>query len=194
MPDGMPLANVGWGRADRATLTRLMQLHSLYFDLSQRTFYPAQTQASNLASHILQTMGQTVTGRLLPGAIGTPDDRLVFLIGHDTNIANLGGLLGLTWMLPETPANPLLPGGALVFELRLHRGDGRWFVRTFYVSQTLDQMRAAEPLTLQNPPKVAPIFIPDCSGAGPGFEAPYEKFAERVRRVIDPKFILPGSS
>jgi len=115
------------------------------------------------------------------------------VVGHDTNIANLGGLLGLTWMVPGAPANPLLPGGALVFELRRGRGDGPWTVRAYYVTQTLDQMRAAVPLTLEHPPQVAPIFIPDCSGPGPGFAAPYERFAALLRRVIDPKFVVPGT-
>jgi 4-phytase/acid phosphatase len=189
--DGMPMADVGWGRVDRAALTRLLQLHLLYFDVTQRPFYPAQAQASNLASHILDTMRQTMSGEPRAGAFGTPASRLVFIVGHDTNIANLGGLLGVSWMLPGTPANPLLPGGAMVFELRQHRGDGRWFVRLYYVSQSLEQMRAGDTLTLQNPPQVAPIFIPECSGAGPGFEAPYDQFAALLRRVIDPKFVLP---
>src|SRR6185312_2694141 len=54
--EGMPLDQVGWGRMSRADLTRLLQLHALYFDLTQRTFYPAQAQASNLASHLLDAM------------------------------------------------------------------------------------------------------------------------------------------
>jgi 4-phytase / acid phosphatase len=190
--DGMPMADVGWGRVDRETLTRLLQLHMLYFDLTQRTFYPAQAQASNLATHIMETMRQTISGEPRAGAIGTPADRMVFVIGHDTNIANLGGLLGLSWMLPGTPANPVLPGGALVFELRRHRSDGAWFVRSYYVSQSLDQMRTADPLTLEHPPQVAPIFIPECSQPTPGFEAPYVQFAALLRRVIDPKFVVPS--
>jgi 4-phytase/acid phosphatase len=192
--NGMPMADVGWGRVDRETLTRLLQLHLLYFDLTQRTFYPAQAQASNLASHIMETMRQTIGGEPRAGAIGTPADRMVFVIGHDTNIANLGGLLGLSWMLPGTPANPLLPGGALVFELRRHRSDGAWFVRSYYVSQSLEQMRSADPLTLEHPPQVAPIFIPACSGPAPGYEAPYDQFAARLRQVMDPKFIVPSGT
>jgi 4-phytase/acid phosphatase len=189
--NGMPMADVGWGRVDRGTLTRLLQLHLLYFDLTQRTFYPAQAQASNLASHIMETMRQTMSGEPRPGAIGTPAERMVFVVGHDTNIANLGGLLGLSWMLPGTPANPLLPGGALVFELRRHRGDGGWFVRSYYISQSLEQMRAGEPLTLEHPPQIAPIFIPECSQPTAGYEAPYGQFAALLHRVIDPKFVVP---
>jgi 4-phytase/acid phosphatase len=166
-----------------------MRLHSLYFNLAQGTFYPAQVQGSNLASHILQTIDQAVSGRADPGAFGTPGQKLVVVVGHDTNISNLGGLLGLSWCLPGTQQNPLLPGGALVFELRQRRSDHQFRVRTYYLSQTLEQMRTLEPLTLKNPPALAPIFIPGCSEAGPGFDAPLDKFAALLRRVIDPEFV-----
>jgi len=107
----------------------LLELHSLYFDFTQRTFYPAQVQASNLASHLLQTLEQAVSNRTVPGAIGGVGDRLVVVMGHDTNQANLSGLLGLSWMLPGAQLCPLFTGGALVFELWRRRGDGRFEVR-----------------------------------------------------------------
>ena len=191
--DGMPAADVGWGRVDRATLTQLMVLHARYFDLTQRTFYPAQAMASNFTSHLLDTMDQALAGQPRAGAFGAPADRLVFVVGHDTNIANVGGLLGLSWQLPDTPADPILPGGALVFELRQPRGGGAAFVRTYYLSQSLDQMRAAEPLTLQHPPESSPIYVPGCSQAGPACDAPYDRFAAQARRLIDPQFVIPGT-
>lgn len=69
-------------------------------------------------------------------------------MGHDTNLASVGSLLGLTWgfndaRLPEEtrglPDNDALPAGALVFELRL-RG-GTYSVRVEYVTQSLKQMQ-----------------------------------------------------
>jgi 4-phytase/acid phosphatase len=191
--EGMPLREVGWGRLSPQTLTQLMQLHSLYFNLGDATFYPAQVQASNLASHILATIDQAATGRTAPGAFGTPDHKLVVVVAHDTNIVNLGGLLGLGWWLPGTQLNPVLPGGALIFELRQRHRDAQFVVRTYYVSQTLEQMRQLTPLTLENPPPTAPIFIPGCSEPGPGFDAPLNRFEELLHRVIDPEFVLPGT-
>jgi hypothetical protein len=35
------------------------------------------------------------------------------------------------------------------------------------------------------------IFIPGCSDATPGYDAPLVKFAERLRQVIDPEFVVP---
>ena len=189
--EGMPMTDVGWGRLSPTDLTQVLRLHSLYFGLTQGTFYPSQVQGSNLASHILQTIGQAVSSRADPGAFGTPDHKLVVIVAHDTNIANLGGLMGLSWWLPGTQPNPLLPGGSLVFELRQRRSDHQFVVRTYYVSQTLEQMRSLEPLTLKNPPTVAPIFIPGCSEASPGFDVPLARFEGLLQRVIDPEFVLP---
>ncbi len=190
--EGMPMAEVGWGRLTPADLTQLIRLHSLYFDLAHATFYPAQAQASNLASHILLTVDQAASGRPDPGAFGTLAHRLVVIVGHDTNIIGLGGLLGLSWWLPGTQPNPVLPGGALVFELRQRRQNHQFTVRAYYLSQTLEQMRALDPLTPKNPPARAPIFLPGCSEAGPGFDAPLGRFDELLRRVIDPGFVLPS--
>ncbi len=188
--DGKPEADVGWGRVDGRVLGDLLALHALYFDLTQRTLYPAQVQGSNLASHLVDTLEQAALGLAVPGAIGPIGERLVVVVGHDTNLANLGGLFGLNWWLPGTQANPMLPGGALVFELWRHATEPNAFsVRVSYVGETLAQMRAAAPLSLNAPPARAPIFIPGSSGEAPGFEAPLAAFVRGARRVIDPAFI-----
>jgi len=192
--DGKPLSEVGWGRVDRGSLTELLRLHALYFELTQASFYPSQVQGSNLANHIGRTLEQAAAGRPVNGAIGPPGERVVILVGHDTNLANLAGLLGMSWWLDGTQSDPVLPGGALVFELRQSPGNGRYWVRAYYVCQTLDQMRSAEPLTPENPPETAPIFIPQCSRAVPGYDAPLEEFEAAIGRKIDPDFVLPGSS
>jgi 4-phytase/acid phosphatase len=190
--EGLPMQDVGWGRLDSATLTQLLRLHALYFDLTQSTLYPAQAQASNLADHILQTLQRSASGAMSVEAFGKPEHKLVVISGHDTNIINFGGLLGANWFLPGTQLNPVLPGGALVLELR-ERTEGRCYVRVLYVSQTLDQIRNLTPLSLEQPPAIAPIFIPGCSEATPGYDIPFAKFEALLQRVIDPQFVLTGS-
>jgi 4-phytase/acid phosphatase len=192
--EGMPLPDVGWGRLSRADLTELLQLHSLYFNLTQTTLYPAQVQASNLASHILATLEQAATGRAVAGAICSPAGRIVVLVGHDTNLVNLAGLMGVSWRMDGSQEDPIFPGGALVFELRRRRVDGQALVRLSYVCQTLEQMRAGDAPTLENPPVVAPIFMPGCSAATPGYDAPLERVEDLFHRVIDPGFVVPSSS
>jgi len=188
--EGMPAADVGWGRVDRAAFSDLAQLHAMDFSLAHGTFYVAQVQISNMASHILQTLEQAASGEAIAGAIGPVSARMVVLAGHDMNIISLAGLLDLNWSVDSLPMSPALPGGALVFELWRH-ADGGNFVRTYYMTQTLDQLRSAVVLSSTTPPAIAPVFIPGCSTAGPGYEAPLGRFAFKLRQVIDPQFVSP---
>jgi 4-phytase/acid phosphatase len=190
--DNMPMSDVGWGRLDGKTLTDLLSLHEAFFDLADRTFYVAQLEGSNLASHIVDTLEQGAQADSVPGAIGPSGEKVLVLGGHDSNIAAVGGLFGMNWVVPGTQMNPLLPGGALVFEL-WKRGEapGSFYVRTSYVTQTLEQLRSATPLTLDAPPARAPISIPGCGGVAPDFETPLASFVRQARKVIDPAFIAP---
>jgi 4-phytase/acid phosphatase len=189
--DGKPLAEVGWGRLHPADMLPLMSLSALNFNLTWATPLHAKAATSNLAYHLLATLEQAARGQAVEGALGSPGQRFVVLVGHDSNIIPLGSLLDLGWRVPGAPANPFLPGGALVFELRRRRADGEFLVRTSYVSPTLDQSREARPFTLDHPPASAPIFVPDCSTAAPGYDAPLDRFAAHVRAAIDPQLIEP---
>jgi 4-phytase / acid phosphatase len=92
---------------------------------------------------------------------------------------------GLTWLidgrLDDTP-----PGGALVFELWKKNGQPGYSVRTYYTSQTLDQMRNATPLSLTTPPERVPVFIPGCSQADQSCD--WAAFQATVQSIIDPGF------
>jgi 4-phytase / acid phosphatase len=190
--DGKPEADVGWGKVNASVLTDLLTLHELLFDLSERTFYPAQVNASNLASHIVDSLEQGALGEPVPGALGPAGERIIVLAGHDSNIAALGGLFGMNWLLPGTQMNPMLPGGALVFELWKRGGpQGDFYVRTSYVAQSLDEQREAATLSLDHPPGRAPIFVPGCGGIAPNFDASLKAFVRQARRVIDPAFTAP---
>ena len=162
--EGMEAANVGWGRVDLHTLRELLELHTANEDIAQRTDYIARVQSSNLLSHALMSIEQAVTAHPVTGALTQPGDRLLILVGHDTNLANISGALGLSWLIDgrrdDTP-----PGGALVFELWKRRGTGEPFVKTFYMAQTLEQMRNATPLSIESPPERVPVFVPGCSRA-----------------------------
>jgi 4-phytase/acid phosphatase len=192
--DGKPEADVGWGRVNGPVITDLLTLHELLFDLSERTYYPAQVNGSNLASHIVDTLEQGALGEPVPGALGPAGEHIVVLAGHDSNIAALGGLFSMDWLLPGTQMNPMLPGGALVFELWKRGGPQEdFYVRTSYVAQSLEGQRNGDTPSLDHPPGRAPIFVPGCSGVAPNFDAPLKAFVRQARRVIDPSFIAPDS-
>jgi 4-phytase/acid phosphatase len=198
--EGMSDADTGWGCVDGVTVRALMQLDTASWDYGFRTPVVARMYASNLLDHIRKTMEQGVTGKPIPGALGNPGDRLVILVGHDTNIVAVAGALGIDWVLDgrvdDTP-----PGGALVFELWRSRsgspqrrgpvagdpGGGEPFVRVAFTTQTLEQMRKAEPLTPANPPAGAPIFVPGCSRQD--LSCTWDGFSAAVRQAIDPAYV-----
>jgi 4-phytase/acid phosphatase len=184
--EGMDAANVGWGQVDIHKLRELMQLHTANVDIAQRPSYIASVQSSNLLFHVLQSMEQAAAGHPVAGALTGTGDRLLVLAGHDTNIASIAGTLGLSWIIDgrrdDTP-----PGGALVFELWKSGGSAEYSVRTYYMAQTLDQMRNATPLTLANPPERVPVYVPGC-GRGNG-SCEWSAFEKTVRAATDPAFV-----
>jgi len=179
-------ADLGWGCLDEAKLRQIMQLHTASVEYTERTPAVARMEASNLLAHIVGALEQSAAGKPQAGALGVPGDHVLFLVGHDTNIATVSGMLHLDWIL-DGRADDTPPGGALVFELwRSSAGDDS--VRVYYTAQTLDQMRDSTPLTLADPPERVPIFVPGCSRAD--MSCSLEGFAATARRVIDPAFVV----
>lgn len=178
----------GWGRLNTTELEQLLALHTAYAELMRRTPYLAQARGSNLLSHIVRTMEQTAKGKTVKGAVGPKDSRLVVIVGHDTNISNLSGMLGLSWVLPSHQPDDAPPGGALVFSL-WKSADGKYSVRTQIIAQTLEQMHNATPLSIQEPPVIANLFVPACSTAGDGYPCSWKDFTRTTKSVIVPAFV-----
>jgi 4-phytase/acid phosphatase len=187
--DGLPDAQVGWGRVDEATLRHLMSLHTVMSDILQRTPYIAQVQGSDLFSHILSTLVQAETQTPSANAFGKPGDRVVFVVGHDANIANVSALLRADWLLDGYQRNDVALGGALVFELWRHKGEKADRVRVYYTAQTPNQMRNAVPLTLSAPPPRAELFLPGCSSAEQHSDCEWSAFQRMADLAIDRQFV-----
>jgi 4-phytase/acid phosphatase len=131
-------------------------------------------------------MQQVVAAKPVAGALTAPGDRVLILAGHDTNLANISGALDLSWLIDgrrdDTP-----PGGALVFELWKKQSSAEYSVRTFFMAQSLDQMRNATPLSMSNPPEQVPVFVPGCSRADSSCE--WEAFQQATRAGIIPALV-----
>jgi 4-phytase/acid phosphatase len=185
---GMDASSVGWGCVDGDKLRSLIDLHTAAEDFAGRTKTIARMQASNLLDHVLRAMEQSVTGKPVSGAPDAPADRALFLIGHDTNLTNIAGLLDLTWIVDgrrdDTP-----PGGVLIFELWRTPATGTYSVRTYYSAQTLEQMRSASKLTLDDPPQRVPVFLPGCSAED--FSCSWPSFVKAVDQAIDQHYVSP---
>lgn len=186
----MPMNEVGWGCVSKPVLRSLLVLHTAAFNYEHRNPAAARMAASNLLAHIRAAMRQAVEGRPVPDAPDSAGDRVLFLIGHDTNLAAVAALLNLNWVADgrrdDTP-----PGSALVFELWRSRATGRYFVRTFFTAQTLDQMRYAVVLTLSKPPLRVPLAMGGCSKAG-SETCSWTAFSHLSVRVIDAACVDPG--
>jgi 4-phytase/acid phosphatase len=173
--EGMPMKDVGWGRATRAQIEQLLQFHPLKFRYSNRTDYVARYAAAPLAREIAGALSS-------PGAA-----RLTLLAGHDTNIADVGGFFGLHWQVPSYPADDVPPGSALGFEL-LRARSGTHYVRAFYRSQTMDQLRNQQPLVGDNRPFRTYLPIPDCGDSDAQQACTLERFLELVEaRALEPE-------
>jgi 4-phytase / acid phosphatase len=117
-------------------------------------------------------------------------DRVLVIVGHDTNISNIAGMLGIGWLLDGYQPDDTPPGSALVFEL-WQQGEGGMVVTTYYIAQSLEQMRKALPLTLDSPPLKSPIFVSGCSTADQKMTCPWNAFEHTLENAIDPAFVKP---
>ena len=183
---GMSAANVGWGCIDGQGVRSLIDLHTAASDLTLRTPMIARLQASNLVDHVLLSMQQATLNKEISGAIARPTDRALFLIGHDTNLTTIAGLLNLNWIADgrrdDTP-----PGGALIFELWKNRKSGEYSVRTYFTVQTLEQMRSSSELTLSAPPQRVSVFLPGCSRND--LSCNWTEFEKTMHAAIDPRYV-----
>ena len=170
--EGKPMSEVGWGRATKADLTQLLTFHTTKFQWEARTPYVAERAAAPIARRVLEA---------LDGAPGT--GKLTLLVGHDTNIAQLGGMLDLHWQVADYPPDDPPPGGALGFEL-VRDASGARFVRAFYEAQSMDQLRSLAPLTAEAPPSQAYLPIPGCTTLA-SEPCPLARFEAIVQRKLD---------
>ena len=189
--DGMPAGDVGWGQLNASGISQITRLYNLLLDLEYRTPYLARVQSSNMASHIVRSLVQGATGNGMAGTVGSPSSKVVVLVGSNTNMTGLAGLLHLNWVLPGYPPDTCAPGGILSFELRQSQSTGEYIVRVSYVTQTMDQLRNRTPLTLTAPPAIAPVFLPGCSKRNDTFDCSLEDFVTVSRHAIDPLSVDP---
>jgi 4-phytase / acid phosphatase len=186
--DGMQGKDLGWGRLNKENLYEVLEIHSVESDLVRRTPYLARARGSNLLAHVLESIERAATGKSVRGALGRPGDRLLILCGHDTNLSNISGILGLSWHLQGYRPDETPPGGALVFSLWRNPDLGRDFVRTQFVAQTLDEMRNAVALTTSQAPEKEDLSIPGCDSAGHHAACSWPLFESTLRHAIDPAF------
>jgi len=136
--EGLPLAQVGWGRATPARLEALGAVHGALFDVFSRPPYMAAFQMAPTVDRITQDL----TGADAP--------KIDVLIGHDTNVAALAAVLGVPVKAPSFASNDPSPGGGIAIAL-VRAPNGRQAVRLWYRSQSATGMRAARDSAVWTP-------------------------------------------
>ncbi|HBD0518587.1 TPA: bifunctional acid phosphatase/4-phytase, partial [Escherichia coli] len=155
---GMP--EPGWGRiTDSHQWNTLLSLHNAQFYLLQRTPEVARSRATPLLDLIKTALTPHPPQKQAYGV--TLPTSVLFIAGHDTNLANLGGALELNWTLPGQPDNTP-PGGELVFERWRRLSDNSQWIQVSLVFQTLQQMRDKTPLSLNTPPGEVKLTLAGC--------------------------------
>jgi len=146
--EGLPLADVAWGRAGPAELARMSRLHALLFDIHARPSYMAQRIAGPMSEQLL-------------GVLTAPGGPAVSVfVGHDNNIAALTALLGVSFQFPGYGRNDPPVGGMLRLERLRDPATDRRYLRLSYQAQSLQQMRELKPLTSAAPPLLLSLALP----------------------------------
>jgi 4-phytase / acid phosphatase len=184
----LPGESVGWGRLDLDTLAGLLQLRVLRQLVEDRNPYAARLTASSLAAAVAASLDQSVSGKRNAQTPALPPSRFVALVGGETALARLAGLLQLSWVAPGIQPDATLPGSALVFELHdadRRAGEKTPFVQAFFVTQPLLAMRRAS---------AAPTFVAVARIAlriqgCPDVRCPLRTFDSAIRSAVDPAFV-----
>ncbi|MFV8800945.1 AppA family phytase/histidine-type acid phosphatase [Yersinia sp. LJYL362] len=186
LQNSQAMPDVAWHRlSGEDNWVSLLSLHNAQFDLMAKTPYIARHKGTPLLQQIdtALVLQRDAQGQTLPLS---PQTKLLFLGGHDTNIANIAGMLGAHWQLPQQPDNTP-PGGGLVFELWQSPGNHQRYVAVKMFYQTMDQLRNAEKLDLKNnPARIVPIAIEGCENEGDNKLCQLETFQKKVAQVIEP--------
>ncbi|SYZ52023.1 histidine-type phosphatase [Xanthomonas arboricola pv. juglandis] len=168
--EGLPLAQVGWGRATPERLAQVSRLHALLFDIYARPHYMASRSGAPLARNVLQRFGNMQA------------PTVSVFVGSDTHIAALSSLLGLHFHLPGYGADDPPPGGALVLVL-WREPNGQQVVRAQYLAQSLDQLRTLAPLDLAHPPLQQMLALGICT-AGQRMACPLPEFMHALEKQL----------
>jgi 4-phytase/acid phosphatase len=149
--EGFEMSQVAWGRLTEPQIAALLALHPLAYTITARPAYIAGRAAAPLAARILTGL--------------TGGQKFTLLVGHDTNQAQLAGLLNLHWSLGGYPADDPPPGGGIFFVLSHDPASHVQYVTVTYQAQTMDQIRNLKPLGPSDPPALQNLAIPSCGNS-----------------------------
>lgn len=120
-----PGVSAGWGEVNGTVLSQILPIHSTIFDIVNRAPVISWANGSSLMTEIAASL---LNNHYDPRS---NEAKLVVFVGHDTNIANIGALMGINWQAYGYPLNGIPPAAALFFELWEKNGKKHILIR-FY--------------------------------------------------------------
>ena len=136
--NGMPMTQVGFGRATAGDIEQLLAIHEYTSNLTRRTAYIATRRAYVLTKFILAALAQDMVKSTAPEI--NSKQRMIVVVGHDTNLSNLAGVFGLEWHMPDQP-DVTAPGTTIAFERWRDQKSGRAVLKMRLFYQTMEQVR-----------------------------------------------------
>lgn len=184
--EGLPPAQVGWGRLDAAGVGRIIALHNSSFAFSKKSPASALARNGNMLAHIAATLAAAAGQPAKLPALASPGTHALVLIGHDTDLASQAALLGVDWHQTQQP-DDYPPGGALTYQLV--ESHGHYVVRVRVVLPTLAALRAANVDGI-GAMHVATLHLPGC-GRHEACSLP--EFQALVAKAVDDASIVTGT-
>lgn len=183
---GMPLAQVGWGRADAAVIERIIVLHNASFAAEMHASDAPVSRDGNLLAHVAATLATTAKQSSSLPSLATSGERSVVLVGHDTDLAAQASLLQLNWHNPAQP-DDYTPATALIWQLLERHGQYR--VRMLVVQPTLTALRAGN-VQARHALVITTLHLPACDNQS---DCPLSRFTRLVANAVPAAFVAPAS-
>lgn len=142
-----PEKTAAWGTGNTQAIQAILPAHSATFSTLNRS------------AAVAVPRGGVLLGAIAHLLVDKDAPRLTVLVGHDTNIANMGGLLRMEWAVSGYPLNTTPPGCMLVFSLVESR-PGERYVRVAFMAESLEALRSATPVA-QGTERME-ISVPQC--------------------------------
>jgi 4-phytase/acid phosphatase len=161
-----------------------MALHDAQAQMIWRAPYVATHNGALTARAVLAALqgGEALPDPAAKGA------KLTIISGHDTNLCNMAGVLGVRWSLPGQP-DTTPPDGTLAFEVWRNPKSGERLVRVAMIYPSLEDLRSGAALSPAHPAGRVEVPVPGCAD-GPGGECRLKTFVSLIGSRLPAECVL----
>ncbi|QIQ21033.1 histidine-type phosphatase [Zophobihabitans entericus] len=173
--EGVPESQIAWGNIQsQEEWKQLADIKNRYMDIL--------FQSPFTATHLAMPLMHAIDGLFNSGNVPS---KFTFLVGHDSNIASLLTALKFSsYQLPgQLESTPI--GGKVVLQRWRDSKTQQVYFKAEYIYQTMQQIRQAEVLDLQNPPHSVNLLLSGVSESIPGFYH-WQDFTHRLKQTLQP--------